>query len=38
MGPLDVYGLSSSESKAAVMRRLNIVDKSPFPAFALEKW
>lgn len=38
MVPLDVYGLGSSQSKAEVLRRLNIVEKSPYPAFALEKW
>ncbi|KAM7364695.1 transmembrane protein 135-like [Cochliomyia hominivorax] len=38
MVPLDVYGLNSSQNKSDVLRRLNIVDTTPFPVFALEKW
>ncbi|TMW51397.1 hypothetical protein DOY81_003521 [Sarcophaga bullata] len=38
MVPLDVYGMGTSQAKAEVIRRLNIIDTSPFPAFAMEKW
>lgn len=38
MVPLDVYGLNSSEHKAAVLRSLNIIDKSPFPVCSLANW
>ncbi|XP_023301727.2 transmembrane protein 135-like [Lucilia cuprina] len=38
MVPLDVYGLNSSQHKADVLKRLNIVDINPYPAFPLDKW
>ena len=38
MVPLDVYGMGTSQAKAEVMRRLNIVNTSPFPDFAMDKW